>query len=712
MSTIPAFVRLDGNACTLVIDCRGPAPAVLHWGAKLSKDTTGDMLDLAAAREDAPCSPLVAPPLALTPLAGQGFPGRHGLQAHGAGGRRWATYTAIEDVRTGGDGSVEIRSVDAANGIELLHHLALRPDGGVLTGWTQVRNLGSDELVVDWCAAPVLPVPPEMAEWVSFEGRWSGEFQMRTLPRALGALNRENRRGRTSHDAFPGLLAQEASAREQAGEVFGWHLGWSGNHATHAETLSDGRAYVQMGELFMPGEMRLAPGAAYRTPTLYAAWSGSGRNGVSAAFHTHIRARPQHRRQRAKPRPVHYNTWEAVYFKHDLPRLLQFVDAAADMGVERYVLDDGWFNGRRDDKAGLGDWFVDRSIYPDGLHPLAARVLERGMEFGLWVEPEMVNPDSDLFRAHPDWVLGTPPAPQLNFRNQLVLDASRDDVQEYLFERLDALLREYPISYLKWDMNRDVNHPGGADGAAAAHAHVRGLYRLLARVRAAHPGVEVESCASGGGRADLGVLEWTDRVWTSDTNDALDRQYIQRGLSTFLPFELMGAHVGPTDCHITGRRISMGTRVATALFGHMGLEVDLLGLTAEERRELAAGIALHKQYRGLIHSGTLVRLDRPANEVAFGVVAADGGQALFSHVMISEQAGYFPGRLRFAGLDTAARYKVSLVWPGQVKSASPLVAALRDGATFTGDMLMNIGLQLPRQHPQSALVYAVSRLAK
>lgn len=709
MSTIPAFIRLDGPACSLVIDCRGPAPAALHWGPKLATAVTGEMLALAAAREEAPCSPLEAPPLALTPLAGQGFPGRPGLQAHGQGGRRWSTYTSIEEVRSLGPGVAEIRSVDKANCIELIHHLALAPDDNVLAGWTQVRNLGLDELEIGWCAAPVLPLPPEMVEWVSFEGRWSGEFQMRTLPRALGALNRENRRGRTSHDAFPALLAQEAGAREQVGEVYGWHLGWSGNHAIHAESLSDGRAYVQMGELLLPGEMRLAPGAAYRTPTLYAAWSGSGRNGLSAGFHAHIRARPQHQRLRAKPRPIHYNTWEAVYFNHDPARLLRLADAAAAMGVERFVLDDGWFKGRRDDKAGLGDWFVDRSVYPEGLHPLAKRVRDHGMEFGLWVEPEMVNPDSDLYRTHPDWVLGTPPAPQLIFRNQLVLDASRDDVQDYLFGCIDALLREYPISYLKWDMNRDLNHPGGVDGAAAAHAHVQGLYRLLARVRAAHPTVEVESCASGGGRADLGVLEWTDRVWTSDNNDALDRQFIQRGLSHFLPFELMGAHVGPTDCHITGRRISMTTRVATAMFGHMGLEVDLLGLTEEERRELAAGIALHKKHRALIHSGTLVRLDRPTNEVAYGVIAADGGEALFSYTQISEQAGYYPGRLRLAGLSADARYKVILVWPEQLRSNSPLMQSLKEGAVFSGDLLMNIGLQLPRQHPQSALVFAITR---
>lgn len=705
----PDFIRLDGGAVSLILDCRGAAPLALYWGPALGSGADGTMLDVLAAREDAPCSPLVAAPLALTPLAGQAFPGRPGLLAHG-GGRRWATYTRIVQVRQPDTACVEIDSVDDTNAIALTHHLRLDRHG-MLTGWTQVRNDGEGTLDLEWLAAPTLPLPPDIEDWVLFEGRWAGEYRMQTQRRVMGAVVKENRRGRTSHDAYPGILAQGVGAGEQAGEVYGLHLGWSGNHRIHADTLSDGRAYVQMGELFMPGEMRLAAGETYRTPLLYAACSGAGRNGISACFHAHVRDRQEHARVRSKPRPVHYNTWEAVYFDHNPALLLKLVDAAADIGVERFVLDDGWFRGRRNDRAGLGDWFVDEGIYPEGLHPIVQKVRERGMEFGLWVEPEMVNPDSDLYRAHPDWVLGTPPAPQLGFRNQLVLDAGRGDVQDYLFRRIDALLREYPISYLKWDMNRDISHPGGADGRAAAHAHVQGLYRLLARLREAYPGVEIESCSAGGGRADLGVLALTDRVWTSDTNDALDRLHIQRGLSTFLPPELMGSHVGPTDCHITGRRVAMATRVATALFFHMGLEVDLLGLTGAEWSELATGIALHKEYRSLLHEGRLLRLDRASNEEAFGVIAPDGSRALFSYTLISEQAGYFPGRLRLAGLDPDALYHVRLVWPASANLKSPLFSVLRGGVSFAGSALVLAGLQLPRLHPQSALVLEVMRIS-
>jgi alpha-galactosidase len=709
VSASAPFVRLDGRTTSLIVDCRGDAPSVLHWGPRLAADLDPMTLVLLATREAAPCSPAVPPPLALTPLLGQGFPGAPGLQAH-RDGQGWATFTRIDRIDWIAPSVVEIVSVDDHNALQLVHHLELAPDQDVLVASTKVMNAGVETLVVDACPAPTLPLPLEASHLIHLDGRWSGEFQMRRTPLGQGAMVRENRRGRSSHDAFPGLIAECAPASEIAGEVYGFHLGWSGNHRIHAETLSDARAFVQMGELFMPGEMRLPPGAEYVSPKLYAAYSDVGLSGLSRAYHDLVRARPEHARLRAKPRPVHYNTWEAVYFDHDQDKLAKLVDAAAAIGAERFVLDDGWFLGRRDDTAGLGDWFVDETIYPNGLKPLIDRVLAAGMEFGLWVEPEMVNPASDLFRAHPDWVLGCPPAPQLSFRNQLVLDFGRADVREHLYARLDALLTEHPIAYLKWDMNRDISHPGGQDGAAGAHAHVEGLYDVLDRLRAAHPAVEIESCASGGGRADFGVLERTDRIWTSDSNDALDRLSIQKGASLFIPAELMGAHVGPTDCHITGRRVSMATRVSTALFGHFGIEANLLALTDEERAELAEGVALHKRLRDLIHAGDLYRLDRPANENAFGVVAKDGAQAVFAYTLVREQDAYFAGRLRLAGLDAEAHYQVQLAWPKALVTRSSLVDTLREGVTLDGRSLMAVGLQLPRMHPQSAFILHLERV--
>ena len=710
-AALPAFVRLDGPAVSLVLAFDQGVPAVLWWGPRLVAATDAAQLAALGARAEANASPAVEPALALTPQAGQGGPGRPGLVAtrHGSGGARgWATLARVEQVDTS-DGSVAITSRDAAHGIALIHRLAL--DGDVLVAKTTLVNEGDTALDVAGLAAPVLPVPGFAGHIIGFEGRWAGEFATVRAERQMGQWVRENRRGRTSHDAFPGLIACEAATTEQSGLAWGFHLAWSGNHRLTVETLADGRASVAMEALYLPGEMQLAPGARLETPALHASVSAAGLTGLSQAFHRHLRARPAHARLRRRPRPVHYNSWEAVYFDHDPKVLAEMASRAAALGVERFVLDDGWFKGRRHDRAGLGDWVVDAAVWPDGLAPLADHVTGLGMEFGLWVEPEMVNPDSDLHRAHPEWVLATPPAPQLAFRHQLVLDCGRADVRAHLLGRIDALLRDHPIRYLKWDMNRDISHPGsdwqgGQPARPGATCHVLGLYDMLDQLRAAHPDVEIESCASGGGRADYGILARTDRIWTSDSNDALDRLAIQRGFSHFFPAEVMGAHVGPATCHITGRRLPMALRVATAPFGHMGLELDLRDLSAKEANALAAGIALHKAHRGLIHGGDLVRLEGAAGSSAFMIVAADRGEALLSYTQITQPRGYFAPSQRLAGLDPAALYRVQPVWPREQAADWPLAA----GGTFTGEALMQAGFQPPRVHPGTALVMHLHRL--
>ncbi len=693
---LPASFRLDGPQVTLVVAVTQGVPVASYWGPRLPDDLDPGELTALAARAEANASPAIEAPLALTPQAGQGFPGRPGVAAH-RDGRDWASFALLTDAQATADHLV-LTSGDPTHGLTLVHDLRLV--GDVLVASTRLTNTGAAPLTVDHLAAPVLPLPGFATQIIGFEGRWAGEFQMHRHDRAMGSWVRENRRGRTSHDAFPGVIATDRGADESRGLAFGWHLGWSGNHRLAVETLADGRTFVAMEALYLPGEITLEPGASLVSPMLYASVSNAGIGGVSRQFHTFVRARPEHARLRAKPRPVHYNSWEAVYFNLDPAVLLDLARRAAALGVERFVLDDGWFGSRRSDRAGLGDWTVDRGAFPDGLGPLIAAVNDLGMEFGLWVEPEMVNPDSDLFRAHPDWVLATPPAPQLDFRHQLVLDFGRAAVRDHLYAAVAALLAEHPIAYLKWDMNRDLSQPGGQDGRAAATAHVEGVYAVLDRLRAAFPQVEIESCASGGGRADYGILARTDRIWTSDTNDALDRLAIQRGFSCFFPAELMGAHVGPTDCHITGRRLSMPLRVATALFGHMGIEADLRALDPDESADLAAGVALHKAHRDLIHSGDLYRIDAAEGVNAFAIIAGDRSEALLSYTMVSEQAGYFAEPLRLAGLDPDRDYALAPVWPPRLKAAWPL----QHGGRFRGAALLQAGFQPPRLHPGTTLI--------
>ncbi|MEL7488050.1 MAG: alpha-galactosidase, partial [Pseudomonadota bacterium] len=382
---------------------------------------------------------------------------------------------------------------------------------------------------------------------------------------------------------------------------------------------------------------------------------------------------------------------------------------AAWVGAERFVLDDGWFGSRRNDRAGLGDWWVSTDVYPNGLNALADRVRALGMEFGIWFEPEMVNPDSDLYRAHPDWILEARGVEQVPFRDQYTLDLTRQEVSDYLFEKISAIVLEYDVAYIKWDMNREIHHPASA-GRGAIHRQTRAVYALMQRLRDAHPRLEIETCSSGGARVDFGVLRHTDRFWLSDSNDALDRQSIQRGASYFFPLNVIGSHVGPRVCHTTHRTLSMSFRAATAIFGHMGMELNLHEEADDDLETLKAAVALHKKFRTLIHSGDFFRLDQSDYLNIVGVVAADQDEALFSCAKTTGHHTTLPGRFRFAGLDMAKRYRVKIVWPDRPFSITePSIVdqadLMGDGAVFSGEALLVHGVQLPLMHPESCILF-------
>jgi alpha-galactosidase len=376
--------------------------------------------------------------------------------------------------------------------------------------------------------------------------------------------------------------------------------------------------------LLLPGEVTLAQGESYTTPWVYLAATRMGLDGLSAQFHGYLRSRPAHPRT---PRPVNLNVWEAVYFTHDFATLAALADIASAIGVERYVLDDGWFHGRRDDRAGLGDWWVDKDVWPGGLHELADYVRGRGMQFGLWIEPEMVSPDSDLYRAHPDWILSAGHhVPPLQ-RHQLALDLT------------SKLLSEYPIDYVKWDCNRDLIDAGSGThaGAPAVHDHTLAVYSLLDELRRRYPAVEWESCAAGGGRIDLAILERVQRVWPSDMIDALARQPIQRWTGQLVPPEYLGTHVSAPFSHQTGRYMPLALRCATALFGHFGIEWDLTKASQQDLTELAEWITLYKRHRDLIHSGHVIRLETPDDTAwIYGVISADQSTALMCYAQLDD----------------------------------------------------------------------------
>ena len=719
MTTSPQnYISLTGRNSSLVIDCSNDAPQIMYWREKLSAQSTGQMMSTLRLRQEAPASPMKEIRRSLTPTTGQGYIGHPGLSLHGETDQ-WSVATKISNIECLAPNHYKITNIDTNRNLQVIHTLNMDAETDVLAISTELINNSDSAVHVDWCAAATLSIPSYFKHIIGFEGHWAGEFQEHHLEQNFGSYVRENRRGRTSHDSFPGLIMRTKATDQLQGEAYGFHLGWSGNHKIVAEKMGDGRAFVQMGELLLPGEIVLQQGETYISPTLYASYTSQGLSALSQQYHQYVRKHLIRESVKNKPRPVHYNTWEGIYFDHDVDTLKDLATRASALGAERFVLDDGWFIGRDDDTAGLGDWYVDKKYYPQGLTPLIEHVKAVGLEFGLWFEPEMVNPNSNLFRAHPDWILGTPPNPQTGFRNQLVLDLSRQAVFDYLFERIDSLLTEYDITYIKWDMNRDLNHPGNANGKPAVHNQTHAFYQLLAKLKSTHPGVEIESCASGGGRADYGVLAHTDRIWTSDSNDALERLKIQKGFSYFFPAELMGSHVGPRDCHITHRNINMAMRASVTLFGHMGMEMDLRELTDEETVELKAMIELYKKHRQLVHSGDLFRLELPDYMHGLGIVAQDKSEALFSYSLIACSSASLPDQFHFAGLDKQTVYKLDIIWPIKSGEHWPKASIFNfktclpnvDGKQFSGEVLMQLGMQLPLLTPQSSLIFHLTKVS-
>jgi alpha-galactosidase len=686
------MIRLDGGGETLVLALGDGPPALAYWGPELPARV--DLAMVAGLAERATPHGMLdgGEALDLFPEAGRGFTGQPALEVHRVGGG-FVTQLAYAGASPLDDG-VALTLVDLGAGVEVVLWVTLDAATGVAGFRSRLTNLGPDDLAVDWMAAATLPMIHD--EVMLFEGRWSREFHPVRQRLAVGAIAQDNRTGRTSHHAPPFAMIGQPGFGDLAGEVTGLHLAWSGDHRMWVERLRDGRIQAQAGELFLPGEMILAPGAAYETPVLYAARSTTGLNGLSDRFHPFVRDVVLGGRLKGKPRPVHFNTWEAVYFRHELSELKGLAELAAQVGAERFVLDDGWFKGRDDDTTSLGDWTPDPVKYPDGLGPLIDHVRGLGLEFGLWVEPEMANAASDLLRAHPDWTLHVAGRDQPLGRGQYVLDLTRPEVAGHVFDQISALLARHPIGYLKWDMNRDLTH-AASGGRPASHAQTLAVYGVIDRLRAAHPGVEIESCASGGGRADYEILRRTDRVWTSDCNDPQARQAIQRGFSIFFPPEVMGAHVGPAKAHTTGRRASLTLRAFTALFGHMGIEADVRDFPEADRGQLADAIARHKTLRPRLHGGRTLRLEHSdPGAVAFVVVDEAGALASFAQLEVPAQAS--PAPLRLAGLDAAATYRVTLLNPPRHPGATMKLApalALGETATATGAMLMTMGLPLP-----------------
>lgn len=683
--------RLDDSRQTLVLACQKDHLAeVVYWGPVLPVDedlqtltrvhgidVTGGMLD-------------ANPELSICPEATRSFPGQPGLVIRDATGRPYLPKFCFDAAEAEGD-RLTLRFRDQSGVLVYTAQFAIDPDTHVIEARAEIEC--TEPMHLHWLAAPVLPAPQLSDEMIDFAGRWCGEFQMNRTAWSAGIRYRENRTGRTGHEHFPGLIVPCRGATNASGHAYGFHYGWSGGHRMVAEELPDGRRQVQFGHAT---RIETEPARRFVTAPLYAMFSDDGLNGCAVAFQRHLRDRIVQFPNPARPRPVHYNCWEAVYFDHNLPELQDIATRAADLGAERFVLDDGWFGDRDDDTRALSDWEVDPRKYPDGLTPLIDHVHDLGMSFGIWFEPEMINADSNVFRAHPDWALGG--EDQILGRQQMALNMALPEVREFLFQRIGKVLADNDIDYIKWDHNRVLPMPDAAQ--------TRGSYELLDRLRAAFPSVEIESCASGGGRIDFGILERTHRVWLSDSNDAIERLRIQHNAALFLPMVVTGSHVGPRTCHTSGRVIDMSMRAWVAAQRHMGFEMDPRELSPEEADVLRRVTGWWKDNRHWMQGADILRLDSadPA-VIAEQHLEQGGGQFVVFAGKATTSDQIAPRPLRLTRLSADRQYRIDLLNRADAPALSRGDQILkRDSVILSGAYLMAHGLTLPWAFPQTMWV--------
>lgn len=534
----------------------------------------------------------------------------------------------------------------------------LTPEQDIIERWTEVENTGEQTVIIEVCHFASLHLPNGTNELTYVTGAWAREFTPQRLRLPLGTFTYENRSLHTGHTTNPFfLLNRPGQAWEESGLVYFGQLAYSGSWQISIEQLPSWDVRVHGGYNLADFELTLGPGERHVTPVFITGVSAEGWGGASRRMHAFTTERVL---PRPRPRPVLYNSWEATYFDLSFAGQVDLARKAVAIGVELFCVDDGWFGGRRNDRAGLGDWTVSPEVFPEGLEPLVAEVHRLGMKFGLWIEPEMVNPDSDLYRRQPDWVLHFPGRERTEVRNQLILDFGRDAVVEYIFEALDQLVSRYSIAFIKWDMNRSATEPGSAAGKALWRKHVEGVYSIMDRLRRNHPSLDIQSCAGGGGRIDLGILGRTDQVWTSDNTDALDRIRIQEGFSLAYPARCMEAWVTHRHNHQTGRINPLSLRFDVAMRGALGIGANLNELDETELADYAGYISFYKRIRPVIQEGLLYRLERLE---AFGAsvieyVLPDGSEAVYSVAVRDYQLGTVRPAAPLKQLNSNAIYSV------------------------------------------------------
>ncbi|HEY4292173.1 alpha-galactosidase [Luteibacter sp.] len=672
--------RLDAGDVTYAMGVNADgALQTLYWGARLSQD---DPLGPAAP---APERSSFDPAGSLTPQEYSGWGGQMtatpALKLRLDDGNR--DLVLRYDSHRIDKNALSIRLRDAQAGVTVDLRYTADAATGIVGRSAHIENAGKQALTIDNAAAATWNLPRGDYSLRYLTGTWAGEWHLQTRAVTPGATVLESRRGSTGDENNPWFAIGRGDAwNEEHGDVWFGALAWSGSWRIQVDEDILGQVRVTGGYNPFDFAYRLQPGQGLDTPVFYAGYTGQGMGAASRLMHRFERERVLPGGAGAKLRPVLYNSWEATEFKVDEAGQERLAEKAAALGVERFVVDDGWFGARDSDHAGLGDWVVNRRKFPNGLKPLIDKVHGLGMSFGLWVEPEMVNADSDLYRAHPDWVLNFPGRERSEGRHQLVLNLAREDVKAHVLEVLDGLLRDNDIQFLKWDYNRNWAEPGWpqmpADEQQKVYvAYVRNLYDILRELRARHPGVEIESCSGGGARVDLGIMALTDEVWPSDNTDPSDRLSIQDGFSQAYAPATMMAWVTGSPNWVNARSSSLDFRFLSAMQGGLGIGANLLEWTPAEEAMARDYIAEYKKIRATVQRGALYRLLSPQGRAPWSgteSVGADGRQVvLFAFQRQGEEARPFP-TLALRGLDPAARYRVrsihGKVAPGTPESAS------------------------------------------
>ena len=589
-----------------------------------------------------------------------------------------AVYTESDDEAL----TLSLKLKDELSGMELTLLYTVFEEYPVIARSVLFENKGKERISLGRCMSLSLDLPDHDYVWMQFSGAWGREKYpvekvLQSGITAIGSL-----RGHSGANQNPFVILRRPDTNEFQGEAIGTALVYSGNFLTQAEVDTYGMTRLMTGIHPDRFSWVLGPGESFQTPEALIIYTDKGLNALSQSIHRLYRKRLSRGVWKEKERPILLNNWEATLMDFTEESVLKIAEKGREAGVELFVLDDGWFGKRNDDFAGLGDWYVNTDKLPGGITGLAKKIHDMGMMFGLWFEPEMVNPDSDLYRAHPDWVLAAPGRERSLGRHQMVLDMSREEVQDYLYERMSSIIGEAGIDYVKWDMNRTISEcfSQGRDASEQGktyHRYILAVYRLYERLIADFPELLFESCASGGSRHDAGMLYYAPQAWGSDDTDAVERLKIQYGTSYGYPISSIGAHVSECPNMQTGRVCSIATRGNVSFFGTGGYELDLNKLSCEEFEEVKKQTAFLKKYRGLIQSGDFYRLLSPFKDdyCSWMVVSEDKSRAVFAYYRILAGVNQGHRRVRLKGLEPEAVYRAG-------------------DKTYFGNELMNIGFEI------------------